>query len=98
MVLSVFINLINNAVEAASYFQMCATVSDNAVLISIQNPSNGVMLEKDVFNLFFTTKQNGSGIGLNICNSLLEEVGAKLELKQSKENIQFDFKLPRAST
>lgn len=98
MLLSVLINLICNAIEASNYFLLRASVLDNIVKIAIENPYFGSKLENDIFNLFVTTKKNGSGIGLSICSNLLEEAGSKLEFRQEHGKVNFDFHLPLART
>jgi signal transduction histidine kinase len=57
----------------------------NYVLIEIKDTGTGIPdhhLDK-IFNPFFTTKQNGLGLGLSICSRLISENGGSLDV-QSK--------------
>ena len=88
----VFVNLLNNAVQA------CEGVPDAKVLVSLRNGSNpdyyemvfedngpGVDEENQpkLFTPKFTTKSSGSGLGLSICRSILERCGATIEYSRS---------------
>jgi PAS domain S-box-containing protein len=57
------------------------------VLIEIEDNGSGIK-EKDMFkiyNLYFTTKENGSGLGLPMAQKIMQENGGSLVL-ESKEN------------
>ena len=86
--LQVFLNLLTNAIEA------CDGKGDKVVVKSyLQEEKNGKKVvweisdngigikeeDKDkIFGEFFTNKNRGTGIGLTVCQSLLEEKGAHL--------------------
>jgi PAS domain S-box-containing protein len=55
----------------------------NYVFIEITDTGVGIpdhLIEK-IFNPFFTTKQNGMGLGLSICSRLVRENGGNLDVK-----------------
>ena len=83
----VLVNLVHNAMEASR------DVSEERRLITIKavKRARGVQIDvidrgqgltrsqiKDVFTPYFSTKQHGLGIGLNICRSLVSAHGGKL--------------------
>jgi len=71
----VFSNLLKNAAEATDReVAVCVKAEDRFIYVSIQN-------SKD----FDTTKPHSSGMGLGICNWLLEQMGGKLEI-ENKSN------------
>ena len=95
--LSVMINLIKNAIEAIGEngnINVNAETQDDYVLIHVSN--DGEAIDKEVqsriFEEGFTTKKTGSGLGLHICQKLLEGMNAKLRLiKSDKESTVFEI-------
>jgi PAS domain S-box-containing protein len=84
----VMLNLIVNAVEAMSAASMSlrellistATDSSNGVTIAVRDSGPGLppVEVKRVFDPFYTTKENGLGMGLSICRSIVEAHGGRL--------------------
>jgi len=85
----VFLNLIMNAIEAmrsitdrAPRLQITSDAPQGAshVLITIEDSGTGIdRKDKDrVFEPFFTTKSIGTGIGLTICQSIIDAHGGSL--------------------
>jgi len=76
----VFMNLIQNAFEATPEggqvnIGLSFGSNSNEVEISIQDTGIGMTENqiKEVFNPFFTTKENGIGLGLGICSRIIED-------------------------
>jgi PAS domain S-box-containing protein len=101
----VVLNLILNAVEAMSSVE----AGPRELLISTeQNQTNGVLAAvrdsgpgidpdhlKRVFEAFYTTKSNGVGMGLSICQSIIEAHGGRLWAEANEpRGIVFQFTLP----
>lgn len=81
MIEQVLINLIHNAVEAfrehgTSRRQLVVAMARVGEYVRMSVADNGPGIADDVveqlFTPFFTTKQEGMGIGLNICRSIIE--------------------------
>lgn len=77
----VLINLVKNGVEAmhdvpldARRVQLSARRVDAMVELAVQDCGHGVApdVRERLFDAFFTTKQDGMGMGLNICRSIVE--------------------------
>ncbi len=68
---------------------MYIEISDNGPGIKNVNPD-------EVFKPFFTTKKNGTGLGLNISKNLLSKLGGDIEYlsKAEKSGANFLIKLP----
>src|SRR5262245_53200228 len=80
-----FLNLLTNAREATPHggrIAVTAAASDNGVEILIADTGSGIPAENltRVLEPFFTTKPQGSGLGLSICRSVLWEVDGTLNI------------------
>lgn len=84
----VFINLLVNAVQALSTVHgraramVVATYSEGAGRVRIEVRDNGPGIsEKNlalIFDAFFSTRDEGMGMGLSICRSIIEAHGGKI--------------------
>jgi two-component system, NtrC family, sensor kinase len=86
-----FLNLLTNAREATPHggrIAVTAGASDNGVEILIADTGSGIPVENltRVLEPFFTTKPQGSGLGLSICRSVLWEVDGTLTIKSEPGN------------
>jgi len=81
----VFINLINNSIHALTSktnpsIEISCLVEPDTTIIKLTD--NGTGLEKDIINQifipFYTTKKNGSGIGLSLSKNILKKHGGNL--------------------
>jgi len=96
----VLVNLLKNAVEACSENgSITITVSkdDNFGIISIKDNGCGISAEAldKLFTPFFTTKKHGTGIGLSICKSIIEEAQGCIKVHSILgEGTEFIVKLP----
>jgi PAS domain S-box-containing protein len=100
----VLLNLIMNGVEAMAAVTdrprllgvQSRTDESGDVLIAVSDSGTGVGSELDrVFNPFFTTKENGMGMGLSISRSLVEGHGGRLwAAPNSPHGAVFSFTLP----
>jgi len=102
----VIMNLILNAVEAMSSVEsrarglwISATQDNAGVVVAVRDSGPGVdrqHLER-VFESFYTTKPDGTGIGLSICRSIIEAHGGRLWAEANEpRGAVFQFKLPGA--
>jgi PAS domain S-box-containing protein len=100
----VLMNLMLNAIEAMKETGGVLTVKsqvgdDGQLLISVSDTGEGLPAEKadQIFNAFFTTKPQGSGMGLAISRSIIESHGGRLwATANSERGATFHFSLPTA--
>lgn len=97
----VLINLVKNAYEAmeqGGHIEINVTDNDDTISIKVIDEGPGVP-EEIVHKLgepFFTTKQNGTGLGLMIANQILERHDGKLEIYRNEvKGTTFQMTLPK---
>ncbi|WP_175420026.1 ATP-binding protein [Marinitoga sp. 1154] len=97
----VLINLIKNAIEATNeknYIHIKTGIENDFVFFQIEN--NGSPIPQDeqnkIFSPFFTTKVQGTGLGLPICKKIIEEEhkGKLYLVKSDEQSTIFRFELP----
>ncbi|MBQ6038353.1 MAG: HAMP domain-containing histidine kinase [Bacteroidaceae bacterium] len=83
----IFINLIKNALQAgAKHIHIMAKMDkDDEVIIQVSNDGAPIPLssQEQIFIPFFTTKKEGSGIGLSISRQIMRNHNGSIELLQS---------------
>ncbi len=101
----VFMNLMLNGVDAmkgtASRGELTikSEISDSQLLISVSDTGVGFPAEQaeQIFKAFFTTKVNGTGMGLPISRSIIESHGGRLwATGDCGRGATFQFTLPAA--
>ncbi|MEO3433610.1 PAS domain-containing protein [Inquilinus sp. CAU 1745] len=97
----VLINLLRNGMEAMDsvardrILRMHVCRMGNAVQFEISDRGRGVEFPDKVFQPFFTTKENGMGMGLAICRSIVESHGGRLWTEKNEPyGTTFIFTLP----
>jgi len=101
----VFMNLILNAIEAMKETGGVLTVQtqlgeDGLLLISVSDTGVGLPKEKteQIFDAFYTTKPQGSGMGLSITRSIVESHGGRLwATANNGRGATFHFILPTSA-
>lgn len=91
---NVILNLIYNSIEAMNnnkqdgIVELKTEIKDNFASIQIKDNGSGIKQEyqNSIFNLEFTTKENGNGIGLYISKESMKEQMGDLTLISSNEN------------
>jgi nitrogen fixation/metabolism regulation signal transduction histidine kinase len=75
-------------------------VNETDVLLTIEDSGPGLMNPSNVFVPFYTTKPQGSGIGLVLCRQIAEGHGGSLELgnRTGQHGCIVSVRLPRAAS
>ena len=99
-ILQVFLNLISNGIEASqSNTKIKIKTSQNNGKIIAEVIDEGVGIDDEdvdkIFDEFYTKKENGTGLGLSVCKSILDEHQAKITVNNNFEKgtqfkIEFD--------
>jgi PAS domain S-box-containing protein len=97
----VFMNLMLNAIEAmkdsGGELTVKSELQDGQLLFSVSDTGLGLPMEKmdQIFSAFFTTKPQGSGMGLAISRSIVESHGGRLwATANDGRGATFHFTLP----
>jgi signal transduction histidine kinase len=85
----VFINLLRNSLDAMDSGRIKCSVKKINDIAEIHVADTGIGIPKDilpkVFNLYFTTKSDGNGLGLSIVHQIVSEHNGSIEI-DSVEN------------
>lgn len=90
--LQVFLNLITNAIEAENtrnniFVRSYMDESETEKFIYWEVEDNGVGIKDEhkekVFEDFYTSKKQGTGLGLSVCKKLLNEYNATIDFKST---------------
>jgi signal transduction histidine kinase len=104
----VILNLVRNSIDAmgpmpphARRLRLATELGEHSsVLLCVQDSGPGITSENTdrVFDPFFTTKPSGMGLGLSICQTIVEEHGGRLRLaKTDSDGCVFEISLPIAT-
>jgi two-component system sensor histidine kinase HydH len=96
----VFINLIKNSedsIDTKGKIDIIVSQDEGDILINLSDTGGGISQDnlKKIFNLYFTTKPEGSGIGLSIIQRIISEHNGIISV-DSELNIgtTFNIKIP----
>ena len=90
LLMQVLVNLVNNASEAGPG-PIDINVARNAnghIEISVRDYGQGILPEviNSIFIPFFTTKPQGSGIGLSLCKQIIQRHGGRISVKSQPQH------------
>lgn len=96
----VFVNLLQNAIEASPggvRVRIRSSVVPGGAVVQVIDDGPGVAAEvrERLFDPYFTTKSSGTGLGLAICRRLVEAIGGSIRLVESAPgHTEFEIQLP----
>ncbi len=101
----VLINLVTNAIESLGATRRrarqltirSAPLDAQHVLLEVSDSGAGIAPEQmtRIFDAFFTTKASGTGLGLSLCRTIVEEHGGRLWASAGKDHgATFHLELP----
>jgi len=100
----ILMNLIKNAKDAFDsrnienkYIKITSEEENNFVKLIIEDNAGGIKQEilENIFNPYFTTKNDGTGIGLYISKMLMEDMKGSIEVKTCENKTKFILTLLR---
>jgi signal transduction histidine kinase len=100
----VLINLIKNAIESMNesaarplLVRVSTAIQGQLAVVAVEDFGSGfdAVAEKRMFEAFFTTKREGTGLGLPICRSIVEAHGGVLwACRKEAQGSVFQFTVP----
>jgi nitrogen fixation/metabolism regulation signal transduction histidine kinase len=98
----ILINLIKNAIEALynkknGTIHLKAFYGDGGILIQVEDNGIGISNDiiEDIFVPFFTTKENGSGIGLSLSKQIMQNHNGTISVNSTpNKGAKFNLKFP----
>ncbi|MFZ0930552.1 MAG: PAS domain S-box protein [Syntrophobacteraceae bacterium] len=95
----VFINLLTNAIEASPEgrtVKICYRMQGKDLVVDVTDKGPGIALEirKEIFLPFFTTRKEGTGLGLPIVKKIIEAHNGSLEVLDTFRGATFRVRLP----
>lgn len=100
MMKQVFINIIQNAIDAmpdGGELYVKGTVLPDNISLSFKDTGTGIpdKIKEHLFNPYFTTKKNGTGLGLTILSKILTDHNGKIRIiSNENEGTNFIVNLP----
>jgi signal transduction histidine kinase len=99
-----FTNLLTNAIESCVNSDGCRieineTLKKSSILVQIKDNGEGIPeeMQPKIFTPNFTTKSSGTGLGLAMCKSIVEQAGGKIWFETSEgQGTSFFVQLPVA--
>jgi nitrogen fixation/metabolism regulation signal transduction histidine kinase len=97
-----FTNLLTNAIESCVNSDGCRieineTLKKSSILVQIKDNGEGIPeeMQPKIFTPNFTTKSSGTGLGLAMCKSIVEQAGGKIWFETSEgQGTSFFVQLP----
>ncbi len=92
MLEQVVLNLINNAVQAMSSanslkeLTIDSSANDKSIIITVSDSGPGISEEirDKIFDPFYTTKTDGSGIGLSLCRRIITDHKGSIRIESNR--------------
>jgi signal transduction histidine kinase len=95
------LNVLKNAIEAMAHggkLSIEAGRNGDDIIIAVSDTGTGITPDRDVFAPFFTTKKEGSGLGLIIVRQIVAAHGGAITYdSQAGEGTTFRITLPLSS-
>ncbi len=98
----VVLNLFKNSIDASHVggkINVSLDLTDSIISIAVRDSGDGVSTEimDKIFDVFFTTKKNGTGLGLYICRKVIDAHGGILSMSNNNDcGVTFTVTLPLA--
>jgi PAS domain S-box-containing protein len=94
-----FLNIILNAIEVMTGggdITINVSKEDNCLNISVRDTGPGIPDEQHdkIFDLFYSTKSGGTGVGLAITKNIIHAHGGNIRFKKLDEGTEFIIELP----
>jgi signal transduction histidine kinase len=95
----VFQEIIRNSFEAMTEggkLKISVEIKNDEVVFKIMDFGQGIPndIKKQARRPFFTTKENSVGLGLSFCDVIVNKMGGKMDIRDTKLGTEVDISLP----
>ncbi len=96
----VLLNLITNAIQASTageHVRVCTRLNSLGIVLEVADHGEGIAKEyhESIFHPFFSTKREGTGLGLGIVKKIVETHGGEVSFSANQEKgVTFTVRLP----
>src|SRR5690606_39071621 len=97
----IFLNICKNAIEAMRdggnlKIKVRSDSENQTLIIDICDEGPGIppTVIAQIFDPFFTTKESGTGLGLAVCQRLVQEIGGSIRVMSDSLGTTFTIYLP----
>jgi signal transduction histidine kinase len=99
LIFQIFLNLALNSIEAIKEdgrIDVSFIRDHNAIKVVMKDSGSGIPeeLRKRIYEPFFTTRENGTGLGLTVTKTLVENLYGYIKLVPSTKGTSFEIYLP----
>jgi signal transduction histidine kinase len=94
------LNLVLNALQAIDgkgYVELEAATEDGFAVVKVRDSGRGISSDhlKNIFRPFFTTKRQGTGLGLSLSRRIVEQHGGSIDVQSTQgKGTEFVVRLP----
>jgi signal transduction histidine kinase len=95
------INIIQNAIDAVSEngsVEISYAINQKDFVINVSDTGTGISdeMKKKIFDLYFTTKKEGNGLGLSIAQKIVTQHGGTIDvISQLNKGTTFRINIPQ---
>jgi two-component system nitrogen regulation sensor histidine kinase GlnL len=95
----VLLNLVVNALDEmpeSGRLSLAVTAKDHAITVEVSDTGRGIPdnIRERIFDPYFTTKNDGSGMGLAVCDKIIRQHGGQIDVETSPAVTVFRITLP----
>ena len=95
----VFLNLALNAMAAmpkGGTLTFCISNQEDSIRIDVADTGNGIPpeIQSRVFDPYFTTRNDGTGMGLALCDKIVRQHDGSIDFQSSSRGTEFTVTLP----
>jgi len=95
----VLLNLVMNAfdaMQAGGTLSLAVIAQDEKITIEVSDTGHGIPdnVRARIFDPYFTTKSNGSGMGLAVCDKIIRQHGGQIDVEAGASGATFRISLP----
>ncbi len=98
----VFENLIENSLSFSASPEITISIKQEGNIVKVDYRDNGIGIDEKnlekIFEPYFSTRKDGTGLGLFIAKEFIEEMGGEIKAYSSKKGGHFELKFRKSNS